>query len=71
MTNQITIVHFRAYDRPSYCYFLNTSMQDIHDHLQNICNTYEPTQILTGTLNGVLPVDLLQNLKNTAHEPTT
>lgn len=60
----ITIVYFRAYDRPLNKMFINSTAQQIHEHLKGICFTYQPTKIYTGSISGELPLTTLTDLIN-------
>lgn len=44
---KITIVIFRAFERTNNeCFIHGETMEQIHEKLNDICNTYEPLHIL-------------------------
>lgn len=68
----ITVVHFKAYDKPCTEAFVDKEIWHIHKILANICNTYVPVSIknITDEKDGYkdYPVDvnLLVNLQEEA-----
>lgn len=43
---KLTLVTFRIYDREAHEAFIDTTLEDIHEHLYNLCFTYVPVKIV-------------------------
>lgn len=59
---QIIIVHYQAFDKPHHHVFYNKTFAEINQTLTDICNTYVPTQIVTGT-GEFQPLNTLTNIE--------
>lgn len=62
MPAKITVVQFRAYDKPAMMAYLDKSPEEIHTALKNICSTYIPTAIYEANGIEFKPLSMLDDL---------
>lgn len=55
---KLTIVTFKIYDREAVEVFVNTTLQDIHEKLYDMCYTYVPIKIQDVNLSSIKGVDI-------------